>query len=232
MKRLAAPALAAVAALTIAATTLVASPARADERGAPAFQPGFYLGAGVSDSNFSVTDGTDCGAFGFCDRWHREGHSDSGWTATAGYRVNRWFAIEASYVDAGKPRWDDFFVFVPSLGGVYDVESTVAMKTKEVAAVGILPLGTFDLYAKLGAAHWNATSQQRAVDVVTNRSLVRTLGDSGTTGMAALGAGVTFAERFRARVEVRGLEVDRDLLVEPSGRALFVVADVQLQYRF
>jgi hypothetical protein len=229
MKLSVANALAAPALVAMAALSLAALPARADDRGAPG---GFYLGAGVADSNFTMTDGTDCGAFGYCDRWSRNGHSDSGWSATAGWRVNRWFAVEAGYVDSGTPRWDDFFVFVPSLNGVYNVESAVDVKSKEVALVGMLPLGAFDLYAKLGAARWDATSRQRAVDVLTNRSLVRTIDDSGTSAVVGLGAGFTFAERLRARVEVRGMQVDRDLLVEPSGSAMLVVADVQLQSRF
>lgn len=229
MKRFAATALAAPALAAMAALSLAALPTQAQERDAPG---GFYVGAGVADANFTMTDGTDCGAFGYCDRWSRDGHSDSGWSATAGWRVNRWFAIEAGYVDAGTPRWDDFFVYVPSLNGVYDVQSSVDVKTKELSLVGTLPLGAFDLYAKLGAARWDATSRQRAVDVLTNRSLVRTFDDSGTSAVVGLGAGVTFAERLRARVEVRGMQVDRDLLVEPSGRAMLVVADVQLQYRF
>jgi hypothetical protein len=228
MNRSSLPVVAALAAT--AALALAASPAHAQDRGEPG---GFYLGAGIADANFNVADGTDCGAFGYCDRWSRDGHSDSGWTATAGWRVNRWFALEAGYVDAGTPRWDDFFVLVPSLAGVYDVQSAVTMKSTEVAAVGILPLfNRWDVYAKLGAARWDATSRQRAVDPFSGRSLVRTFDDSGTGVVVGLGAGVTFAERVRARVEVRGIRVDRDLLVEPSGTAMLVVADLQLQYRF
>jgi OOP family OmpA-OmpF porin len=228
MYRPALPALAAF--VTCAAIALAATPARAQYRDGPG---GFYVGAGIADANFTVTDGADCGAFGYCDRWSRDGHSDSGWTATAGWRVNRWFALEAGYVDAGTPRWDDFFVLVPSLNGIYDVQSAVDIRATELSAVGILPFfDRWDVYAKLGGARWDAKTRQRAVDPFTGRSLVRTFDDSGTGFVVGLGAGVTFAERVRARVEVRGIQVDRDLLVEPSGSAVLVVADLQIQYRF
>jgi hypothetical protein len=204
--------------------TLAAAPALAQE-------PGFYLGAGIADSNVQLTEG-GCDDY-WCDEWSRDGRSDGGYTITAGWRVNRWFALEAGYLDAGTPGWDDFGVYVPSLGGIRDVEADVDFRATELAALAVLPLGrTFDVYAKLGVARYEATSRQRAKDRRSGSSSVRTLEDSGTEPTLGVGAGVTIAERLRARLEVRGMRVDPELLIAPGGEATLLTFDLQLQYRF
>ncbi len=195
---------------------------------------GPYLGIGVNDSNFSITDDSGCWSYWYCGgEWSRNGDSDTGWTATAGWRVNRWFALEATYIDAGTPKWDDYAVYVPSLNGYYDVEADVDFKATEIAAIGSLPLGQiWDVYLRAGAARYDAESRQRAYDPRSNRVYTSTLQDSGTEFVFGIGAGVTFAPHARARLELRGMSVDRELLVEPSGRAQLLVVDLQLQYRF
>jgi OOP family OmpA-OmpF porin len=196
---------------------------------------GFYLGAGIADASFSVTDDGACRDYyyGDCETWSRDGDSDTGWTATAGWRFNRWFALEAGYLDAGQPGWDDYYVYVPELNGAYDVAADVKLRAADLSAVAMLPfLDVWDVYVKAGVARYDAESRQRVVDVATGRSFRRTFEHSDTTATFAIGGGVTFAERLRARLEVRGMPVDRDLLVEPSGDALLLVVDLQLQYRF
>jgi opacity protein-like surface antigen len=219
------------AATLLAALAVAASPAAAQE---PASYSGFYFGAGVNDASFSLTDeGTCWDYYGDCEEWSRDGDSDTGWSATAGWRFNRWFALETSYLDAGTPRWDDYYVYVPDLNGVYNVEAEVDFRAVDLSAVAMLPfLDIWDVYVKAGVARYDAESRQRVVDVVTNRSFRRTFDHSDTTYTFGIGGGVTFAERARLRLEVRGMPVDRDLLVEPSGDAMLLVADLQLQYRF
>jgi hypothetical protein len=218
-------------ALTSAALAFTPLPAAAQESSSS--QAGFYLGAGVNDASFSLTDEGSCwDYYGDCEEWSRDGDSATGWSATAGWRFNRWFALEANYLDAGRPQWDDFLVYVPELGGVYDVEADVDFRATDLSAVAMLPIGIWDVYVKAGVARYEAESRQRVVDVATGRAFRRTFEHSDTTVAFGIGGGVTFAERARLRLEVRGMPVDRDLLVEPSGDALLLVADLQLQYRF
>lgn len=218
-------------AATVLAGTLAVSSAHAQQP-APGVG-GFYLGAGVADTSFSLSDEGDCWDYYGCQEWSRDGGSDTGYSLTAGYRFNRWFALEAGYLDAGTPQWDDFFVYVPELNGVYDVQADVDFRAADLSAVAMLPfLDRWDIYAKAGAARYEATSHQRVIDVATNRTLRRTFDHSDTTFVFGLGGGVTFAERARVRLEVRGMPIDRDLLVEPSGDAMLLVVDLQLQYRF
>lgn len=220
-----------LAALAFAALFVVAPPVAAQEP--PVAGAGFYVGAGISDASFSVTDEGSCrDYYGDCEQWSRDGDSTTGWSATAGWRFNRWFALEASHLDAGTPQWDDFLVYVPELGGVHDVAADIEFRATDLSGVAMLPLGVWDLYVKAGVARYEAESRQRVVDVATGRAFRRTIEHSDTTVTFGIGGGVTFAERARLRLEVRGMPVDRDLLVEPSGDALLLVADLQLQYRF
>lgn len=99
---------------------------------------GLYIGAGIGTSNVEVHDGP---FFQTHDDWI------GSWSATAGYRLNSWFAVEAGYADLGtaKTRSDT------SLPGIFDVTSKLKVDGYTAAAVGFLPLSSaFDLHARVG----------------------------------------------------------------------------------
>jgi opacity protein-like surface antigen len=120
---------------------------------------GFYVGLGIGQSNVKV----DSDAFeeiGFDGK-------DTAWKLIAGIRPLDWLAVEASYVDLGKP--DD--------GGVeVDADGVSAF------AVGFLPLGPVDVFAKAGLINYDASAALDGVGEV--------LDDKGTE--FAYGAGVQF----------------------------------------
>jgi OOP family OmpA-OmpF porin len=105
---------------------------------------GFYVGAGLNQSrfeadNFSVAD---------IDK------KDSSWKAIAGFRFNPNFALEANYVDFGKANSPSL-----AIGGPFGAEADAFA----LFAVGLWPIGSLDLYAKLGAAQINAKGSVAAV---------------------------------------------------------------------
>ena len=120
---------------TIAAAALVASslfslPALSADNG-------IYLGASVGQSSVQV-------------RRHSRQNLDfdasaTGFKAIAGWRFLDWLAVEANYVDLGSG--DDNV-----LGR--EVESDV--NGVSLSAVGFLPVGPVDLFARVGAINWNA----------------------------------------------------------------------------
>lgn len=120
---------------------------------------GFYLGAGVGRSDIQF-DSDAVSEFDF------DG-GDTGWKLIAGFRPLDWLAVEASYVDFGKP--DDH-------GAAIDVDGFAAF------GVGLLPVGPVDLFAKLGLVNYDASGSIRNVGEV--------LDDSGTE--FTWGAGVQF----------------------------------------
>lgn len=101
-------------------------------------QSGFEFGAGAGGSEISApgvfVPDRDLGGFAY--------------TFFGGYRIAKWAAVEASYVDGGDVSRE---VLVASNEAVkYRVEPRGAT----VTGVGILPLGNFSLYGRAGFAHW------------------------------------------------------------------------------
>jgi outer membrane protein with beta-barrel domain len=111
---------------------LVASAAYADD---PAV--GFYLGAGVGTATLELEDSNSIADF--------EG-DDTGFKVAAGYRFLKWVAVEAAYQDYGQPEDD---VLGLQLRGEFNAFS--------VSALGLLPLGNFDLFARGGIARWDGS---------------------------------------------------------------------------
>lgn len=117
---------------------------------------GIYLGAGIGQSNVKADDaGIDFDG------------TDTAWKLIAGIRPLDWLAVEASYVDFGKPHDD---------GVEVDADGLTAF------AVGFVPVGPVDLFAKVGLINYDAKGSLRNVGEV--------LDDSGTE--LAYGAGVQF----------------------------------------
>ena len=142
---------------------------------------GFYIGAGVGDA--SVKD-TDFDA------------SDSAYKLFGGYNIGFIplvdFAVEASYVDFGKPSTSSGRVEVTGLN-----------------AFGLagLSFGPFGIFAKAGALSWNSDSTFNNVSS----------SDSGSD--PAYGVGARFAiGSFSVRAEYEVYDLDADLdMVSVSG---------------
>ena len=115
-----------VAALA-ASCGLFSLPALADDNG-------IYLGASVGQSNVKYDDlNLDFDA------------SATGYKVIAGWRFLDWLAVEGNYVDLGSG--DD------TVDGER-LESDI--NGVSLAAVGFVPLGPVDLFARVGAVNWNA----------------------------------------------------------------------------
>ncbi len=122
---------------TIAATVLAASfsllslPALSADNG-------IYLGASVGQSSVEFDDTVGGESINF-------DASATGFKAIAGWRFIDWLAVEANYVDLGSG--DD------NVQG-RRVESDV--NGVSLSAVGFVPVGPVDLFARVGAVNWNA----------------------------------------------------------------------------
>jgi opacity protein-like surface antigen len=125
---------------------------------------GIYLGVGIGQGSVQFEDRIEGENFDF-------DASDTAYKLIAGWRFLDWLAVEANYVDLGTA--DD------RIEGV-DIEADVSGFT--LAAVGFLPIGPVDVFAKLGAVNWDA--ELSAPGTGLNAS------DDGTDFM--YGAGVQF----------------------------------------
>jgi OmpA-OmpF porin, OOP family len=103
---------------------------------------GFYLGGAFGQATFKEwcsTGGTPNASFNSCK------DTDSAWKLLGGYRFNRQFAIEATYID-----WGEVAANV-NLGVPPAVEVAASQHSYGLAAVGTLPVGErFELFGKAG----------------------------------------------------------------------------------
>jgi hypothetical protein len=99
---------------------------------AAAADNGFYIGAGLTQTEFDIDD---LGSGGL---------DDNSFKLIAGFRPLDWLAIEANYIDLGGESFDD-----PTLGDV-SIDTTALT----VSGLAIAEVGVIDLYARLGFANW------------------------------------------------------------------------------
>jgi hypothetical protein len=95
---------------------------------AQAADNGFYLGAGITQTNFDFDDVGDLDL------------DDSSFKVIAGFRPLDWLAFEANYIDLGSE----------SQGGV-SLDATAIT----VSGLALAEFGIVDVYARLGMANWN-----------------------------------------------------------------------------
>ena len=96
---------------------------------ASAADNGFYLGAGITDSEFDIDD---VGSGNL---------SDNSFKVIAGWRPLDWIALEANYID---------------LGGESDVDFSIDANAITVSGLVLAEIGIVDLYARVGMANWNS----------------------------------------------------------------------------
>jgi hypothetical protein len=93
---------------------------------AAAADNGFYLGAGITKTEFDLGDVSDS-------------LDDNSFKVIAGFRPLNWLALEANYIDLGGESADDFSLDASAI---------------TVSALGIAEFGVIDVYARLGMANW------------------------------------------------------------------------------
>jgi len=116
-----------VAAALAASFSLLSLPALSADNG-------IYLGASVGQSSVEFDDTVGGESINF-------DASATGFKAIAGWRFIDWLAVEANYVDLGS-------------GDDNGIETDV--NGVSLSAVGFVPVGPVDLFARVGAVNWNA----------------------------------------------------------------------------
>jgi hypothetical protein len=221
----------------VALSTLVATTALA--QGTPASWRGFYAGGGGNYSTVSVeVGGNDCYDYYDCYYWwgdmptYDEGDGDYSFSGHIGYRINQWFAIEASYIDAGTIGWNDKYVWMPELAGFYRNNVEFSSTIPEVGVLAILPFfERWEAYFKLGAGFWDGTSKQKLTNEDTGQVTYREVDDSGTDYMVGVGLGYSFATAWHVRFDFQSVGLDGDVLNVRDDSSIDTM-QLELQYRF
>lgn len=196
---------------------------------------GVYFGGGGSYSNVSVeVPGSYCDD---CYLWdypsYDEGDGDYSYVAHVGYRVGRYFAVEAMYVDTGTIGWNESYVWTPELGGgYYRNEVEFEAQVPELTVLGIFPfLGRWEAFGRFGVGLWSADSQQTLTNVDTLEVIHRSVSDDGAGIVVGLGLGFGFTEALHTRLEYQAVWIDGDSLNVGSETTLDTFT-LELQYRF
>jgi OmpA-OmpF porin, OOP family len=156
--------------------------------GAQAQDTGFYVGAGAGQS--------------FVDEGSYD-DEDTAFSAFGGYQFNRWFGLEAGYVDLGK--------LEPDVAG-----QSLEASSAYLSAVGTLPFTEkFSGYAKAGLQRWDLDT---AIPGLTG-----TRDDNGTDPTYGVGLQYRFTDAFALRGEYSRFEVE-DLDVD--------LAQLQVRFDF
>jgi hypothetical protein len=155
----------------------------------------FYLGAGVTHSSLTASNGGYI-AYGTPDLKNDE------WTAFAGVRPLKWLAVEADYIDLGS---GNSAVNIGTSSSNYTHADSSAWAAY---AVGFLPATpVVEFYGKVGVARWKLTSTF-IQDYYFNNSQVSTPRSYSGTDFA-VGVGVqAHVKMFGVRLEWEEFDVD------------------------
>ena len=185
--------------LIVVAIIALAAPASTAETG-------IYVGGGLGVSSLDVRDF----APEFADlRFQQE---DPGAKLFAGWRVSRFFAVEAGYTDFGDVRqWE---------GGnlQFFQEANIGVTTWSAYAVGLVPLSDkTDLYGKLGYSSWDSS--------------VQTTSGGETEDLSTSGTDPTFGIGLAFRFKKVGIRFEGDWLQIPDAGQVFLLS-ASLTYIF
>jgi len=161
---------------------------------------GFYVGAGIGDSTIKSD------RISFDDISFRFNDGDTAFKILGGWRFNPYIGVELDYVDLGTA--SDKFRFTDGIEEI-SIRSDISVTAWVPYVVGTLPIGIFELSAKVGYAFWDADFKASAPNVPTERD-----SESDEDFAYGFGAGVTLFDRLNAKLEYEVVDVsDADLAV-------------------
>lgn len=157
---------------------------------------GFYIGAGLGQFDVEV-DSLE----GVEDVVGNLNADDSAWKLAFGWRFNPFISIEADYVDLGAPNGD-----FDASGSSGDYELDLSGFAGYV--IGTLPLGIFELSAKVGYYFHDVNIQVDLENIGAGDGDVIESDESGEALVYGVGAGVTLFQRLNAKIEYELMDID------------------------
>jgi OOP family OmpA-OmpF porin len=168
----------------------MAGPALAQraEQGGGRNPEGLYLGAGVGDFSSAVDeinsfDSVDDVGIDFSD-------GDNAMKVFGGWRFNRFFALQADWVDFGA---SSGFVATSVSPGTSDVQGLAP------SVVGTLPVGPIELFARAGVMFY---------EIDLNLTGGRVIDESGEDPVWAVGVGLDIRDRLNLRLEYEEIDIE------------------------
>lgn len=126
---------------------------------------------------------------------------DAAWKAGFGWRFNPYLALEADYVDLGAPSGG---FEASGSSGDYEVD----LSGFAGYLIGTLPLGIFELSAKVGYYIHDATVHVDFDNIGPGNGDVFDSDNNGEAFVYGVGAGVTFFGHLNAKIEYELMDID------------------------
>jgi hypothetical protein len=126
---------------------------------------------------------------------------DAAYKVAFGWRFNPYLALEAAYVDLGNPNGN---FDATGSSGDYEVE----LSGFAGYLIGSLPLGIFELSAKVGYYFHDIELQVDLDNIGSGNGDVLDSDDNGEAVVYGIGAGVTFFEHLNAKIEYELMDID------------------------
>jgi len=210
---------------------LISGPVDAQDQNDGEWWRGIYLGASVGRSDFGdASDTADdiddtLRSLGFTSSTDVD-DTDVGWKLLAGYQFNKYFGIEASYVDFGEAEFDtNVDVLGVPVSGDFKLEATGG----SLAATGTWPFAErFGVFGKVGALYWNAEIEGKVSASGVSSSLDED--DNGVSVMFGAGGKFDITEHLSLRVEWERYDSVGD--EDKTGEADIDLISGGLVYRF
>jgi OOP family OmpA-OmpF porin len=155
---------------------LIAGPSVADENS------GLHVGVGVGDfsTDFEGVDDVDIDF----------DENEDTTKIFAGWRFNRWFAVQADYIDFGEST---------TSAGALDIEAEAKGLAPSVIGTLPLPLGPVELFARAGIVFYDLDVSLGTAELVD---------ESGEDFLYGVGVGVSLLGRLSLRAELERIEID------------------------
>jgi len=170
---------------------------------ASAAPEGFFIGAGAGQSTMKAESDNNLGPKIKLDE------SDTSYKGYAGYNFTPWLGVEGGYVELGSQDQSENFPVVspPVPGAIDEAKVEVSANGWQGFAVLYLPLGNFDLFAKVGGIAANIDVETKVHHLVTGTQHDKS---SEGNGMMAYGAGAAYNfGHWSIRAEYEAYDVDK-----------------------
>ena len=161
---------------------------------ASAQDAGGYFGASIGPSKAKHWCGSDLpsgAALAACDA------RGKGWKMFAGYRINRVFGFEGSFIDFDKAS-------LTATSGGASTTVTARATAFSAAAVGIIPLGQLEVFGKVGIAKVKAQSREASLAGTTFK-----LGKNDNEAHVGLGLNYRLTREWDVRAEFERIRDSR-----------------------
>lgn len=127
---------------------------------------------------------------------------DQGFKVLFGWRPIPWFALEASYADLGAASGNTNVVCLAAIGFPCPTRLSADVQSAQLAALGLWPVGDFDLFARAGVQRWEADAAIADASTVIARA-----SEHDTDLVYGIGAQYRY-ERIALRLEFEHLELE------------------------